>query len=300
MSLINCILYAVCLTLKENGWGKMRIICAILLLMALSACATTASLEELRQVTPRGTPYAIALTQHYLEFSEKEAQRHDWTDSSYFAEKGLMVGYGQTVTAEEIKSWNIAKDLKPELAAAREKLLSMTNERTRQQFPKESAEATFAFDCWLEELEENVHQHAISHCETRFHNALNDLEFVRLEAEEAELPPTNNTAYLVYFGYNLTQFNEASAQIVNQVISDVMHNAPSEILIHGHTDSRGGENYNMSLSEERALSVLEALVAGGIPANILKYFAFGETDPAIDKGDNAVEPKNRRVEIFLG
>ncbi|MDG1285951.1 MAG: OmpA family protein [Rickettsiales bacterium] len=276
----------------------MRILYALSLLVLLCSCATTANLEELRRVTPSGTPYAIALTQHYLAFSEKEAKNHDWTDSSYFAEKGLMAGYGQTVTAEEITSWNIDQDLKPELAAAREKLLSMTDAKTREQFPKEAAEATFAFDCWLEELEEGWNKYAISHCQNRFDKALNDLEFAKLEIVEKER--IANTAYLVYFGYNLSQFDQASKQVVTQVIADVVLSEPTEILIHGHTDSKGGENYNMNLSEKRALSVLEALIAGGIPPELLKYFAFGETDPAVDKGENAAERKNRRVEIFLG
>ncbi len=280
----------------------MRFVCALLLLSLLSACATTGNLKELRQLTPRGTPYAIALTQHYLEFSEEEAKSYDWTDSSYFAEKGLMAGYGQPVTAEEIITWDIPDIYKPELVAAREKLVTLTDEKTRQTMPEESAEAMFAFDCWIEELEEGWDQTAISACQDRLYVALEALKFAQLEAEAQVSGESriDNTAYLVYFGYNRTQFDDAAAQVVRQVIADVAKSNPEQILIHGHTDSSGSPNYNMSLSEQRALNVLEALIAGGIPKEILSYFGFGETDPAIHKGANAREPKNRRVEIFLG
>lgn len=277
----------------------MRVILRVFVLCALgllSACATTANLEELRQVTPRGTPYAIALTKHYLDFSEAEAKSYDWIDSNHFAEKGLLSGYGQKVTAEEIVSWDIPEDLKPELVAAREKLLKLTDEQAQHTMPNEAAEATFAFDCWLEELEEGWDETAISACQKRFYSALDALEFAATSAAQQ----IDNTAYLVYFGFDSTKFNDAATQVVKQVVADVAKSKPTEILIHGHTDSAGSEEYNMRLSEKRALSVLERLIKNGIPAEILHYFAFGESDPAVDRGNGVAEPKNRRVEIFLG
>lgn len=276
-------------------YTRILILC---LLGLLSACATTANLKELRQVTPSGTPYAIALTQRYLEFSEAEAKNHDWTDSSYFAEKGLMSGYGQQVTPEEISSWNIAEELKPELMAARAKLLELVDEEAKLNSPKLSAQAFYAFDCWVEELDEGWDSAAISSCQTSFYTALEGLEFAKLEA--ADVQPISNTAYLVYFGHNLTHFTQASNQVVQQVIEQVMATKPNEIIIHGHTDTAGSEIYNMKLSEKRALSVLEALIEGGIPKAILKYFAFGETDPAMPTNDGVPEKQNRRVEVFIG
>ena len=276
----------------------MRILCVFLLLGLLSACATTGNLEELRQVTPRGTPYAIALTQKYLEFSEEEAGAHDWTDSSYFAEKGLMAGYGQPIIPEEIAAWDIADIYKPELVAAREKLTALIDETTQQNMPMQAAEAVYAYDRWIEELDEGWNQDSIAARQTAFYEALNALEFAALEAKDKA--SIENTAYLVYFGHNATAFDAASTQVVNQVLQDVSQNLPEEILIHGHTDSTGSEDYNFRLSEKRALRVLESLIKGGIPASILSYFAFGESDPAVDKGDSVAEPKNRRVEIFIG
>jgi len=274
----------------------MRVLALLMLLGLLSACATTANLQELRHVTPRGTPYAIALTKHYLDFSEAEAKNYDWVDSSYFAEKGLMLGYGQSVSAEEIANWDVPEDIKPELVAARERLLQLTQESTRQKMPEQAAEATFAFDCWLEELEEGSSADAVSQCQTRLYAALDALEFDASAGGDR----INNTAYLIYFGLDKSQFDDASKQVVTQVIADVVLTNPGEILIHGHTDTSGDDNYNMQLSEKRALSVLEALIKGGVPPEIIKYFAFGETDPAVPTGDGVVEPKNRRVEIFLG
>ena len=257
---------------------------------------------ELRQLTPRGTPHNIALTQHYLTFSEQEAKAYDWVDSSYFAEKGLMAGYGKSVLPEDVLQWNIPETLKPELITARDALIKHTHEQNRQRFSALTAKAVYHFDRWVEELDEGWDNQAISSAQEAFYQALEALKFAELEAEEAKKPTLRieNTAYLVYFGYNHTQFNEASKQVVDQVIADVKQSQPEQILIHGHTDSSGSDSYNMRLSEKRALKVLEALIAGGIPKKILSYFGFGETDPAVNRGDGVREPKNRRVEIFMG
>lgn len=275
-------------------FSRIMLLC---LLCALSACATDANLTELRKITPRGTPFAIALTQNYLKFSEVEAEKYDWVDSSYFAEKGLRSGYGHHVAPEEIINWNIPEDIKPELIAAREKLMAAIDTETQQTHPEESADAVFAFDCWLEELDEAWDSNAIESCQTRFYSALESLEFAKIQETRSQI---SNTAYLIYFGHNLTQFDEASEQVVRQVVEDVRLSQTDEIIIHGHTDSKGSENYNMNLSEKRALSVLEALLQAGIPKALLSYFAFGETDPVVNSGDGVSEPKNRRVEIFLG
>lgn len=281
----------------------------VALMGLLSACATTHHLDELRQMTPRGTPYAIALTQKYLEFSEEEAKSYDWTDSSYFAEKGLMAGYGQTVTPEEIMVWDVPEDMKPELLAAREKLVELLSEEMRFNHPEKSAEAVFAFDCWLEELEESRYSPEMRLCQVAYYDAINALEFTQIEEETVEESASEEvenkeriatTAYLVYFGHNDTQFAAASKQVVQQVADEIKKSPVEEILIHGHTDRSGSTQYNLNLSEKRALSVLEALLELGVPRNILKYFAFGETDPAVPTEEGVKEPKNRRVEIFLG
>ena len=71
------------------------------------------------------------------------------------------------------------------------------------------------------------------------------------------------------------------------------------ISINGHADRAGTETYNMDLSERRARFVMKALEEAGVPAKLMQYFAFGETDPAVPTADGVREPKNRRVEIYI-
>lgn len=76
--------------------------------------------------------------------------------------------------------------------------------------------------------------------------------------------------------------------------------------IHGHTDARGTEQHNQSLSELRALEVAKVLHAHGVPLEQMSVQGFGETRPVapnyIDDGsdDPGGQAQNRRVEIVIG
>lgn len=280
---------------------------SLALLGALSGCATSQNLAELRQLTPRGTPYAIQLTQHYLAMSEAEAKSYDWVDSSHFAEKGLRAGYGQAVMPEALENWEISPIMLPEVTTARQRLVGLLTEENLRAHPKLAADTVFAFDRWLEELEEGWDGMLIAKHQDAFYHALEAYEFALSEAEMAaeeiaspSAAATDQQAYLVYFGLNQSIFNEASQQVVQQVIAQAKQHMPEEIVIHGHTDRSGSASYNLGLSQARALAVLEALIRGGIAESILRYFAFGESDPAVETPDGVKEPRNRRVEIFIG
>ena len=70
------------------------------------------------------------------------------------------------------------------------------------------------------------------------------------------------------------------------------------ILISGHADTIGTEDYNLRLSKKRANSVEIYLKSLNINNEIISK-GFGESVPMINTGDGIVEKKNRRVEIFI-
>lgn len=73
----------------------------------------------------------------------------------------------------------------------------------------------------------------------------------------------------------------------------------TEIKIIGHTDSKGTETYNMSLSERRAASVKAYAVAQGIPSSRLTTVGKGFSEPIADNATDAGRAANRRVEIVI-
>jgi outer membrane protein OmpA-like peptidoglycan-associated protein len=72
-----------------------------------------------------------------------------------------------------------------------------------------------------------------------------------------------------------------------------------KIDVEGHTDSVGGDEYNMRLSENRANSVRDYLVAQGVSADAVTAQGFGKTQPVADNSTAAGRQRNRRVEMVV-
>jgi hypothetical protein len=85
------------------------------------------------------------------------------------------------------------------------------------------------------------------------------------------------------------ELGKATAQGISLVMFSLIKDA----------DRVGSEQYNLDLSQRRARFVVGALKQAGISEQLLKYFAFGESDPAVPTEDGVAEPRNRRVEIFI-
>ena len=72
-----------------------------------------------------------------------------------------------------------------------------------------------------------------------------------------------------------------------------------KIAVEGHTDSVGGDEYNMKLSENRAGAVHDFLVSQGVPAASVTGQGFGKTMPVADNASAAGRQQNRRVELVV-
>lgn len=83
-------------------------------------------------------------------------------------------------------------------------------------------------------------------------------------------------------------------------LADVLKEADKRILtIEGHTDSRGEASYNLTLSEQRAQAVAEALRQRGVAASRIKPVGRGEEYPVATNDTAAGRQQNRRVEIII-
>jgi outer membrane protein OmpA-like peptidoglycan-associated protein len=90
------------------------------------------------------------------------------------------------------------------------------------------------------------------------------------------------------------------AQSVLAQTADVMVRYPdSDLLVKGHTDSTGSERYNQELSERRAKSVQNFLIAKGVAAQRITAIGFGMTMPVASNDTPDGREKNRRVEIEI-
>lgn len=73
--------------------------------------------------------------------------------------------------------------------------------------------------------------------------------------------------------------------------------ANSRMSLEGHTDERGGREYNLALGQKRSEAVLKSLTLLGATDAQLEAVSFGKERPAASGSDEAAWAKNRRVEI---
>jgi outer membrane protein OmpA-like peptidoglycan-associated protein len=71
---------------------------------------------------------------------------------------------------------------------------------------------------------------------------------------------------------------------------------PAAFLVEGHTDGKGGDDYNLTLSERRAEAVVRYLKAKGVDTSKLEAKGYGKAKP---KTTDPLDPVNRRVETRL-
>jgi OmpA-OmpF porin, OOP family len=104
------------------------------------------------------------------------------------------------------------------------------------------------------------------------------------------------------------QFKTASAEILPasdellQQVSAVLSEHPEirKVEVQGHTDNRGGKQYNLKLSERRAAAVVKWLVKkGGIDATRLTSHGYGMEEPIADNDTPEGRQKNRRVQFKI-
>ena len=74
-------------------------------------------------------------------------------------------------------------------------------------------------------------------------------------------------------------------------------NRSKRMALEGHTDERGGREYNLALGQKRAEAVLRSMVLLGVQEVQLEAVSFGEERPALPGSDEAAWAKNRRVDL---
>ena len=88
-------------------------------------------------------------------------------------------------------------------------------------------------------------------------------------------------------------------EVLDSVIIVLQEFNKTIIVSAGHTDSRGSDEYNQGLSERRANSVAQYLLAKGVVEARIDTVGFGESAPIADNGSAEGRSLNRRVELSL-
>jgi outer membrane protein OmpA-like peptidoglycan-associated protein len=103
----------------------------------------------------------------------------------------------------------------------------------------------------------------------------------------------------VLFDTGMATLKPGAYTTIDRLATVLKEDAARKVLIEGHTDNVGSDEYNQSLSERRAASVQAALFERGVEASQISTVGKGETTPVAGNDNPAGRQQNRRVELVF-
>ncbi|PTS92617.1 hypothetical protein DBR11_26615 [Pedobacter sp. HMWF019] len=103
----------------------------------------------------------------------------------------------------------------------------------------------------------------------------------------------------ILFDFDSANLKDPAKENIKTLAASLNQYPGTDIKVIGHTDNKGTEAYNMSLSERRAAAVKAYAVAQGVPSSRLITIGKGFSEPIADNSTDAGRAANRRVEIVI-
>ncbi len=124
-----------------------------------------------------------------------------------------------------------------------------------------------------------------------------DIEGANVERVGEGIKITFNSGLL--FDVNKSDLRPASQENLTELARILNKYPDTDILVEGHTDSDGTEEYNMALSERRSLSVSNYLIGHSVAAARMTITWYGEMQPVATNDTVGGKQQNRRVEVAI-
>ena len=273
------------------------------------------------------------LSLQYLQLAKFELyEMHDEIDADLFAYKSSLALNDKVFYPEDPNQWKLSSKYVVASEEYYKKIKNLINEKIYMKFPDNFAKALAAYDCWIEQIEENWQVDHINLCFTKLKDNLDyistsqsnilknlsdgskkekkiqdrvlqenrnndkDNSLRKDESQTSDSIYTNNAT--VFFEFD--KFNLTSSQIIELelFVKRAIISPDMKILVEGHTDTAGSSNYNFSLSKKRANFIKEYLLKRNLKNNI-QIKAYGESKLLMITEDEVKEKKNRRAELYL-
>ena len=101
------------------------------------------------------------------------------------------------------------------------------------------------------------------------------------------------------FDFDSDAIRPTAAENLRNLAASLEKYPNTELLIVGHTDSQGSDDYNMALSDRRAAATADYLASQGVTRTRLRTQGRGETEPVTDNSSEVEQARNRRVEVAI-
>ena len=289
---------------------KFSLFITISVIIIINGCASgpiqNKALESARlayqtaAITPgveSNAPVALYDAKEALDRAEKAARARDRIETehlSYLAERKAELA----VLLAEGKASETAIE---ELGINKDKILINARER-------ESDAARADAEQKAREAEQKAREAELAkqHSEEMMRAAEAALaQKLQLERELAELhAEMTDRGAVVTLGNILFEVNKSRLLQGGLLITDKLANflrkyPKRELLIEGHTDSRGSDTYNLGLSNQRAIAVFSALMERGVDSERMITRGYGEQYPIAGNDTDSGRQQNRRVEVII-
>ncbi|MFE8645256.1 peptidoglycan-associated lipoprotein Pal [Sphingomonas sp. NCPPB 2930] len=120
---------------------------------------------------------------------------------------------------------------------------------------------------------------------------------VDLSRSGADAAGPVGVARIIYFDYDSYSIKPEFQSVIEAHSRFLRANAQRRVSVEGHTDERGGREYNLALGQKRAEAVRRAFGLLGVTDTQVEAVSFGKEKPAVSGNDEAAFAQNRRAEI---
>lgn len=120
---------------------------------------------------------------------------------------------------------------------------------------------------------------------------------VTIDPNAQALQGPQSLARIVYFDFDSYTIKPEFQSLIDSHARFLKANPGRSISIEGHTDERGGREYNLALGQKRSEAVRRALTLLGVADGQVEAVSFGEEKPAAPGSDEDAWAQNRRAEI---
>ncbi|NOK33414.1 DUF4398 domain-containing protein [Corallococcus exercitus] len=226
---------------------------------------------------------------------EEERARYEQQRQLYEQQRQQFDQQRQQLEAQRAQE---AERLRTADAQQRQQMEAEMQQRLQQQQAEAQrlAELNQQLQQRTQELEQE--RQARLQAEQRASQALTRLQDENVKVREEARGTVVTLSGSVLFATNATELLPAARDRLSEVAT-ALKESKNPLLIEGHTDSRGTDDYNEQLSERRAESVRNFLVNQGVPAERIQIRGMGEERPVASNGTAEGRANNRRVEIVV-
>jgi peptidoglycan-associated lipoprotein len=103
----------------------------------------------------------------------------------------------------------------------------------------------------------------------------------------------------IYFDFDKYDIRPADAKVLDETAQWLKSNNSQLVLLEGHCDERGTNEYNLALGERRAKSTMNYLVSQGVQASRITIISYGEERPVCTQHNEECWSKNRRAQFLV-